>query len=139
MIGKEKCRMLKEIRQRIADENGIPYKTHECSHKGPCSGTCPFCESEVRYLEDRLKTQSSLGRPVKIAALCTGMVLAASGCAVIDSFFEKTPTPTPEPEIEWLTGEVGPAEYYQDPLPQVTEEAQPIEFDLTGYVAPEGY
>ena len=68
MIGKQKCEILKEIRQKIADENEIPYKTRRCTHQGPCSGTCPYCESEVRYLESQLKKRVSLGKPVKVAA-----------------------------------------------------------------------
>ena len=54
MLGKEKCRILKEIRQRIADENDIPWVTQECTHKGSCRGTCPKCESELRELERQL-------------------------------------------------------------------------------------
>ena len=41
MRGKDKCKILKEIRQRIADENDIPYVTRECSYQGECTGTCP--------------------------------------------------------------------------------------------------
>ena len=138
MIGKKKCEILKEIRQKIADENEIPYKTRRCTHQGPCSGTCPYCESEVRYLENQLNKRLSLGKPVKVAALAAGVALAVSGCSTIDSFFEKVHTPTPE--IEYLEGEVPyiPEEFDPDPLPTVTEETQNIEFDLTGYVAPEG-
>ena len=54
MLGKEKCRILKQIRQRIADENDIPYVTRECTFRGECKGTCPRCESELRYLEREL-------------------------------------------------------------------------------------
>ena len=43
MLGKKKCRILKEIRQKIADENDIPYVTHECKFQGECKGTCPRC------------------------------------------------------------------------------------------------
>ena len=137
MIGKQKCEILKEIRQKIADENGIPYKPRECSHKGPCSGTCPYCESEMRYLESQLNKRRSLGKPVKIAALATGVALAVSGCSTIDSFFDKVNTPTPE--IEMLEGEVAwiDPETDPEPLPTVTEEVQDIQFDLMGYVPPE--
>ena len=68
MIGKKKCEILKQIRQKIADENEIPYKTRECSHKGPCSGTCPYCESEMRYLENQLRKAFDFsGTPVRFA------------------------------------------------------------------------
>ena len=47
MRGKQKCKILKEIRQRIADENDIPFVTRECSFQGECTGTCPRCESDI--------------------------------------------------------------------------------------------
>ena len=84
MTGKQKCKMLKEIRRRIADENDIPYVTDECPHQGECSGTCPRCESELRYLERQLDRRAVLGKRVAVAALCAGMVLTASGCDLLD-------------------------------------------------------
>ena len=139
MIGKKKCEILKEIRQKIADENEIPYKTRECTHQGPCSGTCPYCESEVRYLESQLKKRVSLGKPVKIAAIATGVALAVSGCSVVDTIAGMMEPVKPTPEIEVLEGEVPyiEPEMDPDPLPTVTEEPQDIQFDLTGYVAPD--
>ena len=68
MRGKDKCKILKEIRQRIADENDIPYVTRECSYHGECTGTCPRCESELRYLEQQLERRRSLGKRVSVAA-----------------------------------------------------------------------
>ena len=48
MSGKNKCKILKEIRQKIADENDIPFVTAECQFQGECSGTCPKCEAELQ-------------------------------------------------------------------------------------------
>ena len=81
MSGKKKCRILKEIRRKIADENDIPYVTHECRFQGECSGTCPKCESELRYLEKQLAARASAGKRVAIAALCAGMAFSAAGCS----------------------------------------------------------
>ncbi len=84
MLGKQKCRILKEIRQKIADENDIPYVTRECSFQGECKGTCPRCESELKYLERQLALRASLKKSVTVAALCAGMAglsFAASGCS----------------------------------------------------------
>ena len=138
MNGKQKCRILKQIRQQIADENHIPYVTRECTHTGECSGTCPFCESEVRLLDRELKKRAALGKQIRIAAICTGVALTAAGCSVIDTAVEKIKSPTPTPEIEWLTGEVAPPEngetWDQEPLPTVTGDFQNIEFELSGYV-----
>ena len=46
--GKNICKELKAIRKRVADENQIPLEQHECTYDGPCDGTCPRCEAEVR-------------------------------------------------------------------------------------------
>ena len=80
MLGKQKCKILKEIRQRIADENDIPYVTRECTHKGECRGTCPKCESELRYLERELAKRQTLGKRVAVAALCAGLAFSSVGC-----------------------------------------------------------
>jgi hypothetical protein len=81
MLGKKKCRILKEIRQKIADENDIPYVTHECKFQGECKGTCPRCESELKYLEKQLAARAAAGKRIAIAALCAGMTFSMAGCA----------------------------------------------------------
>ena len=109
MLGKQKCRILKEIRQRIADENDIPYVTRECTHQGHCSGTCPRCESEVRYLEDQLQKRASLGKRVTVAALCAGMALSVTGCDLVDNISSTLGLKTrgvPTPEVFVTEGEV---------------------------------
>lgn len=80
MTGKEKCKYLKEIRQRIADDNDIAYVTEECKHKGECRGTCPRCESELRYLERELEKRKSLGKKITLAGLAVGLAVTATGC-----------------------------------------------------------
>ena len=79
MRGKNKCKILKEIRQKIADENDIPYVTRECSYQGECSGTCPKCEAELRYLEQELEKRRSMGKVVAVAAIAATLTLNA-GC-----------------------------------------------------------
>lgn len=49
--GKQKCRILKEIRRQIAEANDIELITSECKYRGDCLGTCPKCEAEVHYLD----------------------------------------------------------------------------------------
>jgi len=85
MQGKNKCRILKEIRQKIADKNDIPYVTRECSYQGDCTGTCPRCESELRYLERQLAERQRLGKKVTVAALCAGFAVFAAGCTPTDT------------------------------------------------------
>ncbi len=81
MQGKKKCRMLREIRMQIASENDIPLVTEECAYKGDCKGTCPKCESELRYLEGQLEKRRSLGLKVTVSAVALGLVTSAAGCA----------------------------------------------------------
>ena len=82
MQGKEKCSILKQIRKDIAKANNIPYKTTECKHKGDCLGTCPKCESELKYIESELEKKNNLGKKVALATLCTGIALTMTGCEV---------------------------------------------------------
>lgn len=80
MNGKNRCRILKDIRKKIAEENNIEYVTTECKYKGDCPGTCPKCESEVRYLERELERKRGLGKRVAIAGIAVGVTATATGC-----------------------------------------------------------
>lgn len=82
MLGKSKCKILKQIRQKIAQENDIPLVTKECTYQGECSGTCPRCEAELRYLEQQLARRQQLGKTVTVAALSLGLVAGAAGCSL---------------------------------------------------------
>lgn len=88
--GKKVCNELKAVRKQIADANGIEYNPTECTHQGECLGTCPKCESEVRYLENELNMRRLLGKAVVVA----GLGLAVSSCAC-------------SPEVEQPMGDVG--------------------------------
>lgn len=144
MLGKEKCRILKEIRQKIADENDIPYVTHECKYQGECKGTCPRCESELKYLEKQLAARAAAGKRVAIAALCAGMAFGMAGCASpfnnnkcgvedIQGMMEG-----PE-DVEVTTGEVAPMDdtgEWEDEEGQKGAKGQkdPEEYELMGDV-----
>ena len=71
--GKSTCKLLKSIRQQIADANGISYQPIECHHKGDCAGTCPACEEEIRYLERELKARKGNGFGMKVAGIAAGI------------------------------------------------------------------
>ena len=75
MRGKDKCRILKQIRQQIADANDIEYITKECTYQGECRGTCPKCEAELRYLEEQLALRQSRGKKAVIAAVAAGIMM----------------------------------------------------------------
>ncbi len=155
MLGKEKCKILKEIRQKIADENDIPYVTRECTHQGNCRGTCPKCESEMRYLENQLRIRSSLGKKIKVAALCAGMALTAAGCSAVSAVIDQgkgaddlsgmvpmespAPTQTEPVEVFVTEGEVLWPEHIEEETQTVVlpTQVKPVEindFELSGYV-----
>ena len=71
--GKSTCKLLKDIRQQIADANGISYQPKECHHEGDCAGTCPACEEEIRYLERELKARKGNGFGMKVAGIAAGI------------------------------------------------------------------
>ena len=71
--GKSTCKLLKDIRQQIADANGISYRPKECHHKGDCAGTCPACEEEIRYLERELRAHKGNGFGIKVAGIAAGI------------------------------------------------------------------
>lgn len=102
MNGKDKCRILKQIRAEIAANNDIAWITEECGHKGNCSGTCPRCEAEVRKLEKELAVRQNLGKVVTITGLGLAAMAALVGC--------KDDSKIPEPDD--LTGAMVPPEEY---------------------------
>lgn len=76
--GKRTCNVLKAVRLQIAKANEIKYEPHECHHEGPCAGTCPACEAEVRYLEQQLQKRRMMGRAVMVTGIAAGMTALAS-------------------------------------------------------------
>jgi TonB family protein len=88
--GKNICRQLKEVRRRIAEENGIPLEIKECTYQGECRGTCPRCEAEVRYLERALKEKLRFGKVATVAGLSLG--LAACGGQPLEGEFPNPDT-----------------------------------------------
>ena len=78
--GKKTCKILKEIRKQIAEENDIELITSECTYKGDCLGTCPKCEAEVRYLERELEKRQRMGKVAMFAGISLGTMLSATSC-----------------------------------------------------------
>ena len=81
MKGKKICKALKEIRLNIAKSNDIDYIPAECNHKGDCSGTCPQCEKEMRYIEQQLLRRQTLGKAAVVAGLALGATSIAPAMA----------------------------------------------------------
>ena len=79
--GKHICNTLKAIRLDIARANGIVYAPRECHHEGDCSGTCPACENEMRYLEREIARRRSNGKAALIAGVSLGLMsFTATSC-----------------------------------------------------------
>ena len=76
--GKSTCKTLKAIRRQIAEANDIKYEPRECHYDGPCLGTCPACEAEVRYLEQQLGLRRQLGRAVSLIGVSVGLLSACT-------------------------------------------------------------
>ena len=133
MLGKQKCKILKQIRQRIADENDIPWVTQECTHKGNCRGTCPKCESELRELERQLAARQALGKRVTVAPLCAGLAFSTAGCspAASGSPLPERHTPAPAETQEPIEWEVGEVPYDGEDVELLGEVAYP-DFDEIG-------
>ena len=73
--GKQTCKILKEIRRQIAEANDIEFITSECQYQGDCLGTCPKCESEVRYLEQQLERKRIAGKAITVLGISAGMLM----------------------------------------------------------------
>lgn len=140
MRGKEKCRALKEIRRQIAEENDIPYAVSQCTYQGECKGTCPKCESELRYLERELAVRRSLGRAVAIVGISTSVCAGLTACRTVDRtveepFWEETAGETIS--VGDLEGEATEADDGQDLaediglMPQEGEENDASAEDMT--------
>lgn len=134
MKGKEKCKALKEIRQKIAEQNDIAFAVSECTHQGDCRGTCPKCEAELRYLERQLEIRKNLGKAVVVAGISAGMCapmvacnpIEAVGDVIADVYYTINPSAAP------IAGDV---EYI--PLePELTGDVQYIPEDVAGMEGP---
>ena len=154
MNGKSKCKILKDIRRQIAAENDIEFVTAECKYQGDCSGTCPKCEAEVRYLEEQLRLRRMAGKAVAVAGIAAALVISASGCVPsttggdplppATSQHDSTPVPSAtEPEMgdptvptdEILSGiPVMPDDEWEGEIPvEETEPTEPVDTRLPPY------
>lgn len=48
--GKSICKVLKQLRSNLANNNGLVYNPIECTYDGPCLGTCPKCDAELHNI-----------------------------------------------------------------------------------------
>ena len=109
MKGKDKCELLRSIRQSIAELNGIQYSPKECDHDECTIGTCPLCEEEEFWLMDELRKKEAAGSPINID----------SESLFVFELLSKEPTDDEE-EHEILMGIPAPLE--GDIMPSLPEE-----------------
>lgn len=133
MNGKSKCKVLKDIRKKIAEANDIAYITSECKYQGDCSGTCPKCEAEVRYLEEELTKRKNLGKIVAVAGIAATLVVASAGCDV--TFPNQTAGAPLSQETTYQTQPATTQPSTTEPVPgevPVDETTQPFDDILFG-------
>ena len=133
MNGKSKCKVLKDIRKKIAEANDIAYITSECKYQGDCSGTCPKCEAEVRYLEEELTKRKNLGKIVAVAGIAATLVVASAGCNV--TFPNQTAGAPLSQETTYQTQPATTQPSTTEPVPgqvPVDETTQPFDDVLFG-------
>lgn len=119
MTGKEKCELLKTIRRKIAEMNGIDYYPDPCNHDGECPGFCPRCDQEAAFLMAELKKKEAAGSPIRIDASSIGefenlvntpdedeqveTMLVGMEEPLIDQRLEVMGKPAPEPLPHFIT------------------------------------
>ena len=116
------CETLKAIRKQVADANGIVYTPAKCDFEGVCTGTCPACESERKYIEDQLSLKRKAGNIVKIA----GLVTSLTALAPLATVAQEMNAPEPTEQISLLFEEYffefgGIKPEYEDRIDQLTE------------------
>lgn len=109
--GKRTCEVLKAVRLEIAKANDIKYEPRECHHKGPCAGTCPACEAEVKYLEQQLQKRRMMGRAVMVTGIAAGMtaLVSCTSCSGITNIIHPEVNGKMEPvqlagDVEYVSG-----------------------------------
>lgn len=133
MTGKQKCKILKQIRRQIAETNDINLLVEECTRKGKCRGTCPRCEWEVRVLERELEKRRLAGKKVALAGISVGFLL--SSCSPIDTINDLVSSVSHPLEGDMLaettSGTVVEEALEEEPTVPETEvelgEAEPVE------------
>ncbi|MCF0130909.1 MAG: hypothetical protein HUJ71_04240 [Pseudobutyrivibrio sp.] len=75
MNHKEKCKIMKSIRKKMADKLGVDLHQTECTFEGECRGTCPKCKQEEDLLNHAILSKGALG----VATLATAVSLVGCG------------------------------------------------------------
>ena len=152
--GKRTCEILKDVRRKIAQENDIALTERECTHEGDCRGTCPYCESEVRYLERELSKRRALGKAVTVAGIAvSAMMMGAchspktpatpagsesvpASVNTLSQATEPSTEPSPEPSSEPANGPTRgnrPAPAPKEEILRIVEDGLCVSTDLPDF------
>jgi len=68
--GQTKCAILREIRRKVCELNGIDLTERDCMYSGgDCTGTCPFCDSRLERINALLEEKRLRGETVHYEGL----------------------------------------------------------------------
>lgn len=122
---KEKCKVLKQVRKKMADALDIDLHQTECTYEGACSGTCPKCKQEEEMLNRALLKRTAM--VASVGMLSVGL----SGCQTITEgalpIFENMSGGGVTDEIEIM----GDMEYIPPEELEGEDEYDPFEDDET--------
>ena len=117
--GKDVCEVLKDVRRKVAAANEIDYEPRVCHHEGDCTGTCPACEAEVRYIERELNRRRRLGKAVVVTGLSLGLAAMTASCSFKPNGMLESGTP--------VRGKMPAATHlHQGDKPDSTEVMEPL-------------
>lgn len=71
MNGREKCMLINQIRQKVADNNNIDFVIYDCTFEGECTGRCQKSDSELSYLENELEKRQNEGNKINLKGVFT--------------------------------------------------------------------
>lgn len=71
MNGREKCMLINQIRQKVADNNNIDFVIYDCTFEGECTGRCQKSDSELSYLESELEKRQNEGNKINLKGVFT--------------------------------------------------------------------
>lgn len=66
MFGKEKCILIRKIRQRINDNIDLDCESHICFFDYGCTYKCPDYKNELKLLEDEINKRRNGLKKVRI-------------------------------------------------------------------------
>lgn len=86
--GKEKCEILKAIRNYVALKYNLDFEPSECDHQGNCPGTCPKCDAELADLQKQLEAKGikDIAADEKLSKLVNEYLVARNADQNADEF-----------------------------------------------------